>query len=153
MKYLIISAAALALAGCTTSDDPAAGGFLNGVAGVAGGGYQTRLDDRQGDVDAEQARAAALAAQQSGVAAQTASVGAQIDALRDELTRLRIQIANQQAALRGAGVAIPASLSGRVTTVVNASPGGANDAARLANLQRAVADARALSAELARLSA
>ena len=105
------------------------------------------------DVDAEQARAASLAGQQSSVAAQTASVGAQIDALRDELTRLRIQIANQQAELRSAGVAIPASLNTQINATINASPSGANDAERLANLQRAIADARALSAELARLSA
>lgn len=153
MKSLTICATLLLVAGCSTSDDPAAGGFISGVSGLASGGYQGRVDERQADVDDEQARAAALAGQQSAVAAQTASVGAQIDALRDELTRLRIQIANQQAELRSAGVAIPAALNARVNTVVNASPGGADDAARLANLQRAIADARALSAELARLSA
>lgn len=153
MRSLAILATMGLLAGCSTSDDPSAGGFINGVSGLASGSYQDRVDARQADVDAEQARAAALAGQQANVAAQSASVGAQIDALRDELTRLRIQIANQQAELRGAGVAIPASLNARVNSTINASPGGANDAERLANLQRAIADARALSAELARLSA
>jgi len=153
MKSLLMCATLALVAGCSTSDDPAAGGFLNGVSGLASGGYQTRVDERQSDVDTEQSRAASLAGQQSAVAAQTASVGAQIDSLRDELTRLRIQIANQQAELRGSGVAIPASLNTRVNSTVNGSPGGANDAERLANLQRAIADARALSAELARLSA
>lgn len=152
MKHVLIPAAFALLAGCATSDDPAAGGFFNGVSGLAGGGYQGRVDERQADVDSEQARAAALAAQQSSVAAQTASVGVQIDQLRDELTRLRIQIANQQSELRSAGVAIPASMVTRVNAVVNASPGGGNDAERLANLQAAIANARALSADLARLS-
>jgi len=153
MKTLPLITALALVAGCSTSDDPAAGGFFNGVSGLASGGYQDRVDERQADVDAEQARAASLAGQQSSVAAQTASVGAQIDALRDELTRLRIQIANQQAELRSAGVAIPASLNTQINATINASPSGANDAERLANLQRAIADARALSAELARLSA
>ncbi|MEX0970457.1 MAG: hypothetical protein WD046_08460 [Paracoccaceae bacterium] len=153
MKYVFIPAAFALVAGCSTSDDPAAGGFFNGVSGLAGGGYQARVDERQADVDSEQARAAALAAQQSSVAAQTAAVGTQIDQLRDELTRLRIQIANQQAELRSAGVAIPAALTTRINAVVNASPSGANDAERLAKLQAAVANARALAADLARLSA
>lgn len=152
MKFSIIGPTLLLVAGCATSDDPAAGGFFNGVSGLSSGTYQDRVDERQGDVETEQARAAALSTQQASVAAQSASVAEQIAALRAQLTQLRIQIANQQAQLRSAGVAIPASINTRVNAVVNASPGGASDAERLANLQAAIADARALSADLARLS-
>ena len=36
------------LAGCATSADPHEGGFVSGVVGLAGGGYQQRVAEREG---------------------------------------------------------------------------------------------------------
>jgi len=152
MKKTFIVLAALTVAGCETTGDPADGGFLAGVAGVAGGGYQNRVDAQQAALEQDQADAAALRAQQANLAQQSANIAAEIVRLRAIHTQLRLDISNQAAALRAAGVTLPGGISQRVNAVVNTSPSGNSDAQRLASLQSAIADARALSNDLAQLS-
>ncbi len=152
VKYLLLASTALTLAACEISENPADGGFLSGVVGVAGGGYQGRIDDREAALAAEQAQANALAAEQAQVAATNASISAELARLRQEHTALRLKIADQLAALQSAGVNVPTSMETRVRAVVNTTPSGRTDAQRLAALRTAIADARALSADLSRLS-
>lgn len=151
-KFLFLGVSVLALAACEVSQDPADGGFLSGIVGVAGGGYQGRVDEQETALANEQAQANALAAQEAQVAATNASIATQITQLRSELTALRIKISQQMADLQSAGVAVNGATQTRVRAVVNNSPSGRTDAERLAALSAAIADARALSADLSRLS-
>ncbi len=152
LKYLLLGTTALSLAACEISENPADGGFLSGVVGVAGGGYQGRIEDREAALATEQAQANALAAEQAQVAATNAGISAELTRLRREHTALRLQISEQLAALQSAGVYVPSSMATRVRAVVNTTPSGRSDAQRLAALRQAIADARALSADLGRLS-
>jgi len=152
MKKTIIVMAALTLAGCEGSGDPADGGFLAGISGISGGGYQARVDQQQAALDQEQATAAALEAQRAQLAQNSADVAAEITRLRGVHTQLRLDISAKVAALRASGVTLTSTMTQRVNAVVNNSPTGSSDAARLAALQTAIADARALSSDLARLS-
>jgi len=153
MRYiLLLSASTLVLSACEVSQDPADGGFFSGIVGVAGGGYQGRVDERQAALDAEQAQANALAGEQQQVAATSANIAAEITRLRAEHTALRQRISQQLAALQSAGVAVNPTLVTQARAAVNESPSGRTDAERLASLQAAITKARALSADLARLS-
>lgn len=151
-RILLLGASAVALSACEVSQDPADGGFLSGVVGVAGGGYQGRVDERQAALDAEQARAGQLAGEQQQVAITSANIAAELTRLRSEHTALRQRISQQLSALQSAGVAVNPTLATQVRAAVNESPSGRTDAERLAALQAAIANARALSADLARLS-
>ncbi len=152
MKKTIFVMAALTLAACETTGDPADGGFLSGVAGIAGGSYQARVDTQQAALEQDQTEAANLRQQQASLAQQSANIAAEIERLRAIHTQLRVDIANQVASLRAAGVTLSSGITQRVNMVVNTSPSGSNDAQRLASLQAAIADARALSNDLAQLS-
>ena len=123
------------LAGCTTtSTDPADGGFFNGVSGITTGTYQSQIDADEAQVDAARVRNANLAAQ--------------IQSSESELARLKVQIVNQRNALG----ATDAATSNRINAVLVSQPTGNTDAARLAALRQSIADARALSQDLAKLS-
>lgn len=124
----------LLVAACETSTDPADGGFLSGVSGISSGAYDDRVQTAEADVAAAQTRNDALAAQ--------------IRASESELGQLKLKILQQRDSIGGGDAATAA----RIDTVLNANPGGATAEERLAALQRSIADARALSADLARLS-
>lgn len=112
---LIYSCLTTWLSGCATSADPHQGGFVSGVVGLAGGGYQRRVDEREGvyrdELDAQQrlkaqARAleeeraavkgdlgraqARLANQQSRIARERARLGAERQSSAAALERLRL---------------------------------------------------------------
>ena len=150
--FLIMGASVLALTACEISEDPADGGFLSGVVGVAGGGYQSRIDVLEAQLAADQARASALASEQLRLQAASASNAAQIRNLRSQFAALQSVIQGQMATLDARGVGVSGALKAKAQVVAAATPGGSNDAARLASLRAAIADARALSADLSRLS-
>ena len=122
----------LLLSACVTSEDPADGGFFNGVNGLAGGGYQARVDEREENLANAQARNSQLRGQHA--------------ALRGQHSNLKSEIIQKRAALRAKGVKLTASSERDVQEVISDNPQSA------AALRRAIADARALSAELTRLS-
>jgi chromosome segregation ATPase len=80
--------AALA-SGCATSPDPHQGGFVSGVAGLAGGGYQRRIDEREGTYRGE------LDAQ-SRLKAQAAELERERAQVRGDLTQARSRLASQE---------------------------------------------------------
>jgi len=124
----------LFLAACQTTTDPAEGGFFSGVSGIATGAYDDRIAAAEGDVATAQARNEALAAQ--------------IRASASELAQLKLGILQKRDALVGTDPATAA----RIDHVLNSSPEGATPDAKLAALQRSIADARALSNDLAKLT-
>lgn len=150
--FLLIGASALALSGCEISEDPADGGFLSGVVGVTGGGYQARINALEAQLAADQARANSLASEQLRLQASSASTSAQLRNLRAQFAALKEVIKSQVATLDARGVTVSGGLRAKVQTVSAAAPGGGSDAARLASLRGAIADARALSKDLGRLS-
>jgi len=150
--FLLIGASALALSACEVSQDPADGGFLSGIVGVAGGGYQSRINALEAQLAADQAQANALAAKQLRLQAASASTSSQLSNLRAQFASLQAVLRDQVATLEAQGISVSSSLKAKVQTIGTATPSGANDTARLASLRAAIADARALSADLSRLS-
>jgi len=124
----------LVLAGCETSTDPAEGGFFNGVSGIASGTYQRQIEEDEADVAAAEQRNAALAAQIRGS--------------ESELANLKVRILNQRNSVGPTN----AATTNRINRVLATEPTGSSDAEKLAALQRSIADARALSEDLAKLS-
>ncbi len=122
------------LAACQTTTDPADGGFFAGVSGIATGAYDDRIEAAEGDVATAQARNDALAAQ--------------IRSSESELAQLKLKILQQRDAIGGGDPATAA----RIDRVLNAKPQGTTAEAQLQALQRSISEARALSADLARLS-
>lgn len=127
-----IIATVLILSACATSDDPADGGFFNGINGLAGGGYQARVDEQKQGLANDQTR--------------NAELSGQLAALRGQHSSVKSEIIQKRAALRAKGVKLSAASEREVQQVISTNPQSA------AALRRAIADARALSAELTRLS-
>jgi chromosome segregation ATPase len=128
----------LAVAGCADSGDPAQGGFISGVAGLAGGGYQSRIDERETAVATSEARQADLEAELAGLEA--------------EHRGLQAQIAQQRAALRASGTRLSPETEARVEAVLSNNPDPRDPTVRAAALRQAIADARTLSDQLAALA-
>jgi hypothetical protein len=138
MRRLVLLPFLLVLAGCVQSADPAEGGFFSGIAGLAGGGYEARITEREGEVADARARQAALTAE--------------LAALEAEHGDLKARIARQRAALRTRGVALPPETEARVEATLATEPRGRDPAARALALQQAIGDARRLSEQLAMLA-
>ena len=139
-KYWLAVGSAV-LGACTTSTDPADGGFFGGVSAIADGTYSDQVAAQEAEVADAQARNAQLAAQQQSLAAQ-------IDAAEAELVKLKFTLLQQRNSIGGLSVATKA----RIAIILNARPAGNTNAARLQALQKTIADARELSAELAALA-
>lgn len=138
MKRTAILLAMLPLAACETSGDPADGGFVSGIAGVAGGVYDARIDEREGALAQEQARGASL--------------NDELTRLTGDLDALKLRIIQQRSDLRLQGVRLTPQSEQAVQAVISNSPLQRDPNARLAALSKAVADARALSESLAELA-
>lgn len=138
MRGAVSAILALSLAACAASDDPAEGGFANAVVGIAGGGYESRIETREAEVAASEVRGAELTAE--------------LARLRGEHESLKDRIIQQRADLRGEGVRLSPETEARVQQAILSDPTQADPSARAAALQRAIGDARQLSEQLAALS-
>lgn len=77
------------LTGCATSADPHAGGFVSGVVGMAGGGYQRRIDEREGAYQTELDASQRLKSQAQALERERAQV-------RGDLSRAQSRLASQE---------------------------------------------------------
>lgn len=118
-RPLAAAALAVVLGGCASSPDPHDGGFVSGVIGLAGGGYQRRVDDRtatyQGELDA-----------QTRLKAEARALEQERDAVRGELGRAQARLAEQERRIAAERARIAA-----------ARQRSAADQARLARLDQA----------------
>ena len=91
------------LAGCATSPDPHQGGFVSGIVGLAGGGYQQRIDERQGDYQGELDAGQRLKAQARELEQERAAVKGDLQQANARLATLERRLAQQRAALQAQG--------------------------------------------------
>lgn len=131
-SLLLSMVSAAALCGCVTSDDPADGGFFNGIAGATSGTYDARVDDRQQQVDAAQA-------ENTELSAQLAALQSQHNALKNELILKR-------AKLQADGIQLSVSSEKEIQAALQSSP------QKLESLSKAIANARKLSDQLSALA-
>jgi hypothetical protein len=80
---------AIGVNGCATNADPHAGGFVSGVVGLAGGGYQRRIDERESDYQAELDAGERLSSQARALEAERAQV-------KGDLARSQSRLASQE---------------------------------------------------------
>lgn len=100
---LLFAGLAVFVAGCATSADPHEGGFVSGVVGLAGGGYQRRVDERegvhQGELDAQQR----LKVQARELEQERAQVRGDLARAQARLASQERRIAQERSRLRTAG--------------------------------------------------
>lgn len=153
---LLATAAAAALSACAPKADPAAGGLLSGVTGVAGGGYQARVDERQAAVDDLSETEAAAARQAAEAEAQVAANAARIEGLELDLARSRAAIRRALEAPAGVAELPPAEAQAAVDFLRQTSAdryAGLAPDARIAALSDAIAGAAELADRLAAIGA
>ncbi len=138
MRGSILVAALFTVGACETSQNPADGGFVSGVAGIGSGAYDQRITDRETTIAAGQAT-------QSGLQTEIAK-------LTQDLNALKLQLANMQNNRLSAGKSIPPGLSDRINTAIISAPGGSDQATKIANLRRAIAEAKELASDLSSLA-
>lgn len=131
-RSLLLATVAVALAACVDSTDPADGGFFNGISGVTSGEYDARVEEREKQVAEEKARNAALRAE--------------LSRLRGEHSAVKNEIVQRRAALASAGVRLSPASERQVQAALAADP------QKVESLRKAIADARELSARLARMA-
>jgi septal ring factor EnvC (AmiA/AmiB activator) len=101
----LVCTLSLALCACATSPDPHQGGFISGIVGLAGGGYQRRVDERQQTYQGEVDAGTRLKAQARELEQERAAVRADLNRANARLADLERRIAAQRAALRAQGAA------------------------------------------------
>ena len=126
------------VAACATSDDPADGGFINGVSALNTGAYDARIAEREAAIDVETATQAELQAE--------------LARLSGNYDTLKLQILDLRKKATDAGASLTPLQQDRVNTTLIANPGGTTEAEKIENLRRAIADARSLANELSALS-
>jgi hypothetical protein len=87
--WLLWACLSVWLAGCATSADPHEGGFVSGVVGLAGGGYQQRVNEREGVHQGELNAQQRLKAQARALEQERAQV-------RGDLARAQTRLASQE---------------------------------------------------------
>jgi len=98
-KLPLYGLCALALTGCATSEDPHEGGFISGVVGLAGGGYQRRIDEREATYGTELDAQERLRREAAAVEAERAAVRSELGRAESRLSSLEARLARQRAAL------------------------------------------------------
>ena len=102
-RLMIVITAGLAMTACAASPDPAEGGFFNGISGLAGGGYEQRIEERETSLASANQQQSALQARAAELAAQQAEVDRQLASARSRLSSLQSQVADLKRRLAASG--------------------------------------------------
>lgn len=146
LRFLCLAPALLLIAACAQRgdlDDPAYGGFFNGIGNITDGTYDARIATRE-------ARVAALRARQERLMAERTALSRQIGAHQNALARLKHEIVVSKVRIGSSNID-PETMR-RIDTTLATQPTGQTDAERLASLQKTIADTRKLAEQLAKLA-
>ena len=91
------------MTGCATSPDPHEGGFVSGVVGIAGGGYERRIDEREASHREALDAQARLNAEARVLEQERAAVRSDLTRAQSRLAAQEQRIARERARLRAAG--------------------------------------------------
>jgi hypothetical protein len=91
------------LGGCATSADPHEGGFVSGVVGLAGGGYQRRIDERETTYKGELSASDRLKAQARELEQERAKVRSDLSSAQKRLATLEARVKRERAMLAAQG--------------------------------------------------
>jgi|GEM_PF-2303470 len=138
MRRTLIIAAGFLTASCATSDDPAHGGFANGLKGVSSGSYQARMDAHETELARARSRTEALEQERL--------------ALEGDLADLKQKLAKQTASIQSSGQAIPQSMQMRIKALEQAPIAVGTTDEKVAQLKKSIKDAAELSKLLAEMS-
>lgn len=142
----------LLLSGCAGDADPAEGGFIEGVGGLVGGGYQRRIDAREAAVDDATMRGETLSAAQQQAAAEQARLDAEIADLEDEHASLKASIVRLRAEIAASGSAIDTATEREIDDALASTPDSSDVNARALALRAAVLKSRRLVDSLSQLA-
>ena len=92
-------AASIWLTGCQTAEDPRSGGFVDGVVGLSTGRYDSFVEGRRDQLQAEEEAATRLADRASDLAAEQARLEAEIAEAMTTLDRLDGQLSSLRLSL------------------------------------------------------
>lgn len=92
----LVVCSGLVLAGCATSPDPHQGGFVNGLVGLAGGGYERRIEDREQTYRAELTAQDQLQAQARQLERERAAVRSELDQASQRMRALEARIQRER---------------------------------------------------------
>lgn len=101
------------LGGCATSPDPHQGGFVSGIAGLAGGGYQRRIDEREATYRGELSAQEQLKAQARELERERAQVRSDLGRANARLAALESRVKRERALLAAKGHGTAASRAQR----------------------------------------
>jgi len=153
-----VGAAALlaaALSGCATSSDPAEGGFINGVVGIAGGGYDRRVAEREDAYRKEVDTQTALQAEARRLERERAEVRGQLTQAEGRLAAQQRRIAAERrrlGAARGAAARAEMKRLDEAQAQVDVTSAAVRAASRADQpLPDLKASAQSIEAELARI--
>lgn len=90
---------AFGVTGCATSADPHAGGFVSGVVGLAGGGYQRRVNERESAYQTELDAGERLKTQARALEAERTQVKGDLARSQSRLASQERRIAQERARL------------------------------------------------------
>lgn len=146
MRSAIVASLLFCLCSCAVSQNPADGGFLGGVRGVAGGGYEERSKELREDVqESEMAYKNRLETR--------ATLEQEIAQIERELASTELEIERHLAALERQRKQMPASVEDDVSAVRKARAQRPKDPSdRLAHLRQVLSKARALAEGLTQLA-
>jgi hypothetical protein len=141
---------ALILNGCATSPDPHQGGFVSGIVGLAGGGYQRRIDEREGTYQGERDAGQQLKAQARELEQERAAVRSDLNRANARLADLEQRLARQRAALKAQGAAANRAEAQRLAKAQARVAGAKGSLRGIRPEDQSVADLKARSQAVAR---
>ncbi len=145
-KLIPLSLLVLVTAACTprgNPDDPAYGGFFRGIENISDGTYDARIASREQKVAALQAREQRLLAERNSVQRRISTQQNALAHLKHDIVVARVRLGDEN---------LDANTQAQIKQALASQPSGTTDQARLAALQKTIADTRELAQRLTRLA-
>ena len=145
-KIVPLSLLVLATAACSprgNPDDPAYGGFFRGIENISDGTYDARIASREQKVAALQAREQRLLAERNSVQRRISTQQNALAHLKHDIVVARVRLGDEN---------LDAGTRAQIKQALASQPSGNTNQARLAALQKTIADTRELAQRLTKLA-